>query len=326
MYWPQEKVFLMGIMSLFPEKLLKKPITLDSHWYYFGSKNEDDMVQKLFANKRAGYIDFVEIPILVTYIDKDPDTEDGERTSPLGFMITSINTQKVTDDLTEYLEKWRNDELTTNTAHKPDDHKIQYAKLFLALSRTYGRQTMPHIDIEDVYGNKANNFYNYIPPFWEVVLSPQLINGQYNIRQMDYDLEHEGRAFIEIQITNTALLRSLELKSKSSDPIQEEDLEELNYNDLRASRDGTVLFKEIRIPFTPQEADVMRVFMQRPEEIRPYDSFTDPLANIFNDKEYGDIHATLSKLIYATRKKLHKATNQNAITNTSKRGWTLKIQ
>ena len=241
MYWPQEKVFLMGIMSLFPDKLTEKPIMLDSHWYYFGSKNEDDMVQQLFANKRAGYIDFREVPILVVYNKgKDPDPDDEACPSPLGFMITSINTQKVTDDLTEYLEKWRSDKLTTNTAHKPDDHKIQYVKLFLALSRKYERQTIPHINIEDVYGDKASNFYNYIPPFWEVVLSPQLVTGQYNISQMDYDLEHGGRAFVDIQITDTALIRSLELKSKSSDPIQEVDLKELNYNGLRASRDGTV--------------------------------------------------------------------------------------
>ncbi len=331
MYWPQQEVFLMGTLSLFPERLTKGAITLDYEWYFFNSKTDDELVRQLYKYKKAGYIEFKEVPLLVVYADKDPDPDDESnfRPSPRGFMITSINNQKVTDDLTQYLENWYGDKLYTNSAYKPDDHIHQYRRLISALKQTYKRHAMPHINAVDLYGDNATNFYSYPPPFWETVLAPQLITGQYTIRRMDYDLENGGQPFVSIELTNQKLRRWLELEVNSSEPISDSDPEELNYGDLLAGRDGTISYKGVMIPFTRQEADVMRVLMRRPEEIRTEDDFTDPYANVFdNPNARNDIHATLSKLISRTRKKLDaavKPSSKSCITNISHRGWILKI-
>jgi DNA-binding winged helix-turn-helix (wHTH) protein len=331
MYWSQQDVFLMGTLSLFPEKLLNIPITLDEKWYFFDSKTDEELVRKLYSYKKAGYIEFKEIPLLVVYADRDPDPDDESnfRSSPLGFMITFINNQKVTDDLTQYLENWYADKLSTNSAHKPDDHTHQYRRLTSALIKSFARQSMPHINAVDLYGDNKTNFYNYPPPFWETVLAPHLVTGQYSIRQMDYDLVNRGQPFVSIELTNQKLRRWLELEVNSSEPISDDDPEELNYGDLLAARDGTISYKGVMIPFTRQEVDVMRVFLRRPGELRTEDNFTDPYANVFDDPSaYRDIHTTLSKLIARTRKKLNEAThksNDSYITNVSGRGWILKI-
>jgi DNA-binding winged helix-turn-helix (wHTH) protein len=244
-------------------------------------------------------------------------------------MITFINNQKVTDDLTQYLENWYADKFSTNSAHKPDDHTHQYRRLTSALIKSFTRQSMPHINAVDLYGDNKTNFYNYPPPFWETVLAPHLVTGQYSIRQMDYDLVNRGQPFVSIELTNQKFRRWLELEVNSSEPISDDDPEELNYGDLLAARDGTISYKGVMIPFTRQEVDVMRVFLRRPGELRTEDNFTDPYANVFDDPSaYRDIHTTLSKLIARTRKKLNEATlksNDSYITNVSGRGWILKI-
>ncbi len=330
MYWPQQDVFLMGTLSLFPERLMKRAITLDYEWYYFNSKTEDALIRQLSRYKKAGYIEFKEVPLLVVYADRDPDPDDESnfRPWPRGFEITSVNSQKVTDDLTQYLENWYNDRLSTDSAHKPDDHTHQYRRLTSALIKTYKRQAMPHINAVDLYGDNKTNFYNYPPPFWETVLAPHFVTGQYTIRQMNYDLEHGGQPFVSIELTNQKLRRWLELEINSSEQISDSDPEEFEYGDLLMARDGTVSYKGVMIPFTRQEADVMRVFMRRPGEIRIEDDFTDPYASIFGDpRAYHDIHTTLSKLIARTRKKLNEATqtSNSYITNVPSRGWILKI-
>lgn len=321
----------MGTLSLFPEKLTKLPITLDREWYYFNSKTDDELLRQLHKYKKAGYIEFDEMPLLVACIDKEPDPDDESnfRPYPRGFLIRSVNTQRVTDDLMQYLENWNNDELSTDTAHKPDDHQHQYRRLIPALTRAYKRQNMPHINAVDIYGDNTTNFYDYEPPFWETVLAPQLVSGQYTIRQMDYDLKNRGQPFVSIELTNQKFRRWLEISGKSSEPISDDDPEEFEYAGLLAARDGTISYKGVRIPFTRQEADAMRVFLRRPEELRSEDDFTDPYASVFSNPDApNDIHITLSKLISRTRKKLDTAVecaDKSCITNVSGQGWILKI-
>jgi hypothetical protein len=331
MYWPQQEVFLMGTLSLFPERLTKAPITLDYEWYYFNSKTDDELVRQLYKYKKAGYLEFKEVPLLVAFTDKesDPDDESNFRAYPRGFLITSVNTQKVTDDLTQYLENWHDDKLLTDTAHKPDDHTDQYKRLMPALIRAHRHQTMPHINAVDLYGDNKTNFYKYEPPFWETVLTPQLVSGQYTIRKMDYDLKNGGQPFVSIELTDQNFRRWLELHGKSSEPISDDDAEEYEYAGLLAARDGTISYKGAMIPLTRQEADVMRVFLRRPEELRSEDDFTDPYANVFSDPtSRNNIHTTLSKLISRTRKKLDNAVKPvsgSCLTNVSGQGWILKL-
>ncbi|HRQ07213.1 MAG TPA: hypothetical protein PK000_03625 [Candidatus Saccharibacteria bacterium] len=326
MYWDQHKVFLMGILSLFPDVLKAKPIMQNSHWYYFGSKTEDELVQKLYEYERDGYLEFETVPVLVAYYGKEPDFDEAVAPNPQGFMLKSVNVQKITDDLTDYLEKWQENKLSTITAFKPDDYKHQSAKLYHALGVVVSRQSVPHINIEDVYGSTKTNFYDYIPPFWEVVLSPQLVNGQYNILQMGYDLENKGRAFVDIEITNQEFQRELELMSRSAEPISDEDLEEFGYKGLRANRDGRITYNGEEIRMTQQERDVMRVFLRRPEELRPKEVFTDPEANIFSyQRGSKDSNSKLGRLIPEVHKKLRAVIGDKCIYNTPGVGWLLKI-
>lgn len=211
MYWHQQEVFLMGTFSLFPEKLTKVPITLHKEGHYFNCKTEDELVRQLHKLKKAGYIEFIEVPLLVAYSGDEPDPDDESNfRSPRGFLITSVNTDKVTKDLTKYLENWRNDRLLTSTAHKPDDYYHQHERFLSALRRIYKTQSMPRITGLDVYGDPTSSFYDYQPPFWEVVLAPYFVDGQYKIRQMDYDLANRGQPFIDIKITDKDLKNSLE--------------------------------------------------------------------------------------------------------------------
>lgn len=328
MYWPQHKVFFMATLSLFPEKVTGRPLMQYSDFYYFGSDTEDGLVQQLFKYKREGYLDFEHVPILVA--NRGSDDESNFKPAPWGFLIKSINTPKVTDDLIEYLENWRSDKLSTSTAYKPDDHTYQYGRLVSALKQAYKRQAIPHINIADLYGDSTTSFYNYEPPFWETVLAPQLVSGQYTVRQMDYDLKDRGQPFVGIELTNKKFRRWLELSAKSSEQISDEDPEELEYAGLLVARDGKISYKGATIPFTRQQANVMRVFLRRPEELRIEEDFTDPYANVFSDPaKLSDIHETLSKLISSARKKLDgavKPIGRSCITNTPSQGWTLKIR
>lgn len=212
MYWPQQEVFLMGTLSLFPERLTKGAVTLAYEWYFFNSKTDNELVQQLNKYKKAGYIEFKEVPLLVVYADRDPDPDDESnfRDYPRGFMITSVDKQRVTDDLTQYLENWCGDKLLTDTVHKPDDYRYQHEKLLSALKKIYKVQSMPRIKGSDVYGDPKSNFYSHQPPFWEAVLAPHFVNKQYAIRQMDYDLVNGGQPFIDIEITDKDLRYSLE--------------------------------------------------------------------------------------------------------------------
>ncbi len=313
----------MGTLSLFPDKLKGKPITPDGEWwYYFDCKNDEELVRQLYKYKKAGYIEFEEVPLLVKYIgvsDDDPDHESNFRPLPSAFVISSVHIQKVTDDLTDYLENWHNDKLFTNAAHKPDDHKYQYEKLFAALKGAYERQTTPHVSVTDIYGDNTTNLYNYQPPFWETVLTPQLVSLQYSILQMDYDLNGRGQPFVDIKITDQKLRRSLELAAKSSKPITDDDPEELEHRGLRIKRDGLVDYNGAAVHLTGQETAALRALMERPDDLRPREDIVIELS-AKNAKQ-----DNLAKLISSLRIKLKNVIGYDCIENKSGQGWRLRI-
>lgn len=320
-YWSQANVFFLGTLALFPEKLEGKVVTLAFDHYYFDANNNDQFIRELYKYEKSGYIEFHEIPLLTAGLKEDD-------IPPRGFMIEHINTNKATDDLIVYLENWKNDLLKSTKASKPADSAHQQTNLYNAIAGILTLQKHPRIKWTDLYSRK-----DYVAPFWETLLYDPIVTGRISVVDMGHGdaIEPESSKlyefpFVELKITDPILRRELELKSKSSEPINDEDLDELHYKGLLANRDGTISYNGNRIPFTPQEADAMRVLMERPEELRYYDNFTDPLANIFDDKEYDNIRTTLSKLFYPLRRKLKEATGQQAITNSSKRGYTLKLQ
>ncbi len=322
MYWSQQEVFLMGTLSLFPDKLKGVPITPDGEWwYYFNCKNDEELARQLYKYKKAGYIEFEEVPLLVKYIgaSDDPDDESNFRPLPSAFVIKVVHMQKVTDDLSDYLENWHNNKLFTNAAHKPDDHKYQYEKLVAALKGAYERQITPHVSVTDIYGDNTTNFYNYQPPFWETVLAPQLVSLQYSILQMDYDLNGRGQPFVDINITSPKLRRSLELAAKSSQPITDDDPKESEHRGLRIKRDGLVDYNGISIRLSGQETAALRALMERPDELRLREDIAIELS-VKNSKP-----DNMAKLISKLHKKLQAVIGYDCIENTFGQGWTLKI-
>lgn len=320
-YWSQQEVFLMGTLSFFPDKLKDKPITLDGEWqHYFNNKDFEQLAQQLNEYKEAGYIDFDENTQKVMYLGVNDASNFPQ--VPVSFVITKIDSDKVRSDLTQYIKNWCNDKLLTNTAYKPDDSARQHKKLLAALARAYERQDMPRINIADIFGDNID----HEPPFWETVLAPQLVSNQYEIRQMDYDINNREQPFVDIKVTDLKLHRSLELAAKSSEPISDDDPgETLPYKGLQAKRDGLIYYNDEEVPFTSQQRDVMRVLLKRPDELRPKEAFTDSEASIFSRKNYPSIDDTLAKLVAATHAKLRIVVGKDCIFNTAGQGWKLKL-
>lgn len=312
-YWPQHKVFFVATLALFPDTLKGAVMTLVFYRPYFAKDDVAVIELTLQEYQKLGYLKY-------------------KKLSASEFKIIEIDSVKATDDLVEYLEKWQSDKLSLLSAKKPVDTHRQQKLLHDALARTY--QLDPNdtqrIVLEDIYGSQKSEDFG--TPFWEPVLSLQLLDLTAKITLAGYDRSQSGlyknnaQPYADIKITAQNLRRSLELIAKSSEPISDEDPEEFEYAGLLAARDGTITYKGVAIPFTRQEVDVMRVLLRRPEEMRVEEDFTNPYASIFNNAaSLPDIHTTLSKLISRTRKKLESITGQRCITNTSGRGWTLKI-
>jgi hypothetical protein len=248
------------------------------------------------------------------------------------FEILEINSQKATDDLLEYLALWQNDQLALLTAKKLASSAHQQELLTNALAHAYRLNPQDHqrITLEDIYGSPNSDIFG--TPFWELILSLHFSERpEAMIKRIGYDRSMSGlyadnaQPFAEIKITSSEKLRFIELAAKSSEPISDEEPQELEYNGLRFNRDESISYKGVSIDLSPQEAAVIRVFLTRPEEWRSDDAFTAPSADVFVG---GTTHANLSKLISQTRVKLNAAigNDQNAIINKRDRGWKLKIQ
>lgn len=314
MYWPQHKIFFIATLSLFPEHLRDMIITEVFFKPYFAKDDVRFIELTLEEYKKDGYINY-----------KESDKH--------AWRITEVDSYKATDALVEYLDKWQSNKLRLYSINKPANSSQHRKLLRAALTKAYGQSpgNQLRVSLEDIYGTPSSDIFG--TPFWEVVLSMQLSeHPEANIVYLGYDRSESGlyetnaQPYVDFKITSQELLRTLELAAKSSEPLSDEDPQEYYYNGLLACRDGSITYKGVKIPFTRQQADVMRVFMRRPEELRTYDDFTDPHANIFGGKTLTDAHITLSKLVSATRKKLDAAVDQGCITNSPTQGWTLKIQ
>lgn len=323
MYWSQQEVFLMGVLSLDFERLKNKPIMPDGEWwYYFNSSDEDELRKQFRRYKKAGYIEFDEIPVLVTYANSppDPDDEINFRPLPTAFVIRQVHHNKVTDDLTEYLEKWRNNKLSANTDHKPDDYEYQHKKLVTALGQTYRRQKQPHIDITDVFGD-TQSATSYELPFWEVVLEPYFVSLQYTIGRIDYAMDGHGKPFVSIKkITGSKMQRSITLAANSAPPISDEEPEELEHRGLRLKRDGLAEYNGIEIKLEGEETAALRVLLERPEELRLREDIGVELTPKNNEPK------NMAKLISSLRGKLKVVIGYNCIENKFGQGWALKIR
>jgi len=312
-YWPQHKIFFIATLSLFPEQLRDMVVTEVFYKPFFAKDDSRFIELTLMEYEKDGYLKY-------------------EESGEYGWKITEINAQKASDDLIEYLDRWQSNELRLLSIKKPADSSQQQKFLYEALVGAY--KLTPgdelRLTLDDIYESPRTDIFG--TPFWELVLSMQFSeHPKANITHIGYDRSEDGlykddaQPYVDFKITNQELLRSLGLASKSSEPLDNEDPREYSYNGLLACRDGSITYRGVKIPFTQQQTDVMRVLMRRPEELRTYEDFTDPHANIFGNKPLTDERVTLSKLVSATRKKLDNAVGQNCVTNTASQGWTLKI-
>jgi hypothetical protein len=170
-YWPQHKVFFIATLVLFPDKLNGHEVNPWFYQPYFVGKGLDIIEIELEDYQNAGYLKYVKTHGLYT--------------------ISEINAQKVTDDLIRYLKKWQCNELLSLPAGKPPDPARQRELLLNAITRAYANnKDEPRITLEDVYGKPLS--YAYEPPFWELVLSYQLLDKKVKIKYMDYDRRTDG--------------------------------------------------------------------------------------------------------------------------------------
>jgi|GEM_PF-4016576 len=205
LYWPQYKVFFIGTLVLFPDRLTAQPL---DPWFfspYFNflydkdfNKDDPDLTWAavvLDEYKKDGYIKY-------------------ERVDGL-FKITSINTAKAEKDLTQYLKRWQRNELLTLKASKPPDATRQDELLLAAIVHAYPDQkSVQRITLEDIYGKSGD--YTYNPPFWELVLANQLLDKKIKITYMDYDRRDDGlyendvQPVVDVKVVGTKLAGSVQ--------------------------------------------------------------------------------------------------------------------
>ena len=207
-YWPQHKVFFLATLVLFPDKLTVRAL---DPWFFrpyfnftsdsnFGSGRHKDpsldwVIIMLDDYQNKGYIKYNKADSL--------------------YKITEIDTKKATKDLVQYLKKWQHNKLLSLPAFKPPDTAHQQALLLDAVVRAYANyQNEPRITLEDVYGKHGD--YAYEPPFWELVLSYQLLDNRVKIKYMDYGRRTDGlyddnaQPLVDFKITDKELVSLVE--------------------------------------------------------------------------------------------------------------------
>lgn len=192
-YWPQHKIFFIATLALFPDKLKGHDVNQWFYKPYFISKNPDFVELELNEYQKAGYITYEKPSVL--------------------YKISDINTLKATTDLTEYLKEWQSNELLSLPANKPPDAAYQQSLLQNAIVKAHSNnQKEPRITLQDVYGEPGS--YTYVPPFWELVLSSQLLDKKVKIQYMDYDRREDGlyedsvEPVVDLQIVDKKLKQS----------------------------------------------------------------------------------------------------------------------
>lgn len=170
-YWPQHRVFFIGVLALFPEKLEGHEVNGLFYRPYFVADDPDFIQLELEEYRKAGYLQY-------------------EKSGAL-YKIVSINSQKAYDDLIQYLRLWRHDKLLSLLASKPPDARSQQSLLLDAVTQSYAsNQDEPRITLSDVYGDTINLAYE--STFWELILSWQLLDKQVEITYMDYARRIDG--------------------------------------------------------------------------------------------------------------------------------------
>lgn len=275
-YWPQHRVFFMGVLALFSDKLNGHEV---NQWFYrpfFVGDNPDFIQLELEEYRKAGYLKY-------------------EKPGAL-YKITDINTEKATKDLTQYLKKWQQNKLVLLSAKKPPDSAYQRKLLLDAIVHARANhQSEPRVTLEDVYGNGGDYAYN--PPFWEIALSYQLLDGKVEIKDLGYDQRIDGlyedniQPFVEYEITDKKLLGLVERRAaqeaESATPTTSSDIVPALPDSLPAKREGRVI-KDRRLIIIAIAGD-QNYTVARLEDGGSYDRFMDYVL----DAENADIDISI---------------------------------
>jgi hypothetical protein len=194
-YLPQHRVFFIATLALFPEKLNGYAVNPWFYKPYFISEELEIIKIELEDYKNAGYLKY-----------KDSDGL---------YEISDIDSHKALADLTEYLEKWKNKQLTIDSADMPPDVTYQKELLLNAVIKAYSdHYSEPRITLEKIYGSPDS--YAYDPPYWELVLSYQLLDKKVEIKDLGYDRHIDGlyddnpQPYVEYKITDKKLIGLIE--------------------------------------------------------------------------------------------------------------------
>lgn len=204
----QFEVFFLATLVLFPGSLTKQaldPWFFRPYFNFFYDNDFDSDENKDASLKWAsvifddyqnkGYIKYKKVDSL--------------------YKITEINTEKATKDLIQYLQKWQQNKILPLSASKPPEYKYQQGLLLNAIARAYTtNQKRPRISLEDVYGQSGD--YSYKPPFWELILSNQLLDKKIEIKCIDYDRNDDNgfyydnqRPYVDFEIIDEELINQI---------------------------------------------------------------------------------------------------------------------
>lgn len=103
-------------------------------------------------------------------------------TDYLRFRLAKINMQKFSDELTAYLTKYRQDELTTGGDTDPENFASQQLKLWAAVAKDTEHGNKPTIKQTDLWQTPAGH-----ETFWELILASQLLTGEIKVANMGYN-------------------------------------------------------------------------------------------------------------------------------------------
>lgn len=97
----------------------------------------------------------------------------------VALWLDRIDTNKATDDLLKYLERWNSDMLKSTKATKPADSTHHKTKLCNAIAAILALQKHPRIKWTDLYTRK-----DYTAPFWETLLYDPIVTGKMSVIYM----------------------------------------------------------------------------------------------------------------------------------------------
>jgi len=215
MYWPQQKVFFLATLALFPDKLVGKIVEPIFWWPYFEpitraighDYDEDDYKHfraMLFYYQQDGYL---------TY----------EQTPDKLFKIKSVYSKKAKNDLIAYLKKWQDGQLNDDNASKPPDVSHQQELLTRAIIFANDKhQSKPRIQPSDIFGDVSK--LDYEPPFWELVLSSQLLDDNIEIADINYERSSglfykTSQPYVDIRVVGDELLKLLKRKPTTAQSV-----------------------------------------------------------------------------------------------------------